>query len=58
MNMKSQAREITSEEFDRILIEIIRETDPITLLRVPAVYEAVAEYYNNEVLEKWEKEYS
>lgn len=55
--MKSKSRKITTEEFNRILVEIIRETDPITLLRVPGVYEALAEYFNNEVLEKWEKEY-
>jgi len=49
--------EITSEEFHRILVEIVQETDPITLLRVPGVYEALAEHFNNEVLERWEKEF-
>lgn len=53
--MTQKPREITSEEFDRILVEIIRETDPVTLLRVPGVYEALAEHFNNEVLERWEK---
>jgi len=50
--------DISSEEFDHILVEIVRETDPVTLLRVPGVYEILAEEFNNEVLERWEKEYS
>jgi hypothetical protein len=50
--------EITDEEFDKILVQVVQESAPITLLRVPGVYEALSEHFNNEVLEIWEKEAS
>ncbi|MBW1953532.1 MAG: hypothetical protein JRI66_10685 [Deltaproteobacteria bacterium] len=54
--MKKEKRTITSEEFNNILVEIIGETDPIVLLRIPGVYEILSEHFNNEVLERWEQE--
>lgn len=52
----SKHREITAVEFDLILVELVRDIDPVTLLRVPGVYEALAEHFNNEVLERWKKD--
>ena len=40
--------QMTQEEFDNILMEVC-EGD----IHIPGVYESVAEYYNNEVLDIW-----
>ena len=46
-----------NEEFDRILEEIMNEkSSPAALLSIPGIYEIVSEYYNNEVLRRWEDE--
>lgn len=49
---------ITTEDFDRLLVEAI-DNDYGTasnLLSVPGIYEILAEYYNNEVLDAWKAE--
>jgi len=43
---------MTQEEFDSILEEIVRE-NASTLTTVPGVYEAVSEYFNSDVLDRW-----
>ena len=50
-----QARAITAEEFDLMLLEVLMETHPLTILRIPGVYEILAEHFNNEVMERWER---
>jgi hypothetical protein len=52
----SKYDKMTDEDFDRILAEIINENPASYLLPVPNVYEAIAEEFNNEVLERWELE--
>lgn len=47
--------EIENEEFDRILGDILDE-EGRSLLLVPGVYEVVREYFNNDVLDRWNKE--
>lgn len=44
---------LTDEEFDNILIEILDEEPASSLLYIGGIYEIVAEYYNNEVLDRW-----
>lgn len=44
---------ISTEDFDRILAEIMNEDNASSLLTIPGVYEIVSEHFNNEVLEKW-----
>ena len=49
---------LDAETFDRLLREVI-DGDNCTasqILMVPGVYEVLSEYYNNEVLERWELE--
>ena len=44
----------TQEDFDYALFELVREmydNNPADMLTVPGVYEIMAEYLNNEVLE-------
>ena len=45
---------MTTEDFDAILIGILKETTAAELLTIPGVYEIVSEHYNDEVLEPWE----
>jgi hypothetical protein len=45
----------SNEDFDRILRQIVKE-EGANLLDVPGVLELVSEYFNNEVLERWEEE--
>jgi len=47
--------DITEEEFDQILLEIIREMTPEELLSYGDVYNVLAEEMNNEVLNRWKK---
>ena len=47
--------EMTSDEFDEILMEIMDEHPASHLLAVAGVYELVTEEHNNEVLERWER---
>ena len=49
----------TQEEFDLALFDLVREmydNNPADILTVPGVYEIMAEYLNNEVLERIEEE--
>jgi hypothetical protein len=46
---------ITQEEFDNELAKILNETNAITLLTIPGVYELLAEEFNNVVIENIEQ---
>ena len=48
--------EMTNDDFDRLLMEIMDESPASALLTIPGIYEIIAEYFNNEVLERWERE--
>jgi len=48
--------EMTNNDFDRILVGILEESLASELISIPGVYEAVSEFYNNEVLERWDEE--
>ncbi len=45
--------EISSDEFDEILIRIVDQEPGETLIQIPGVYEVLSEYYNNEVIDWW-----
>jgi hypothetical protein len=45
---------MTDEDFDSILAEIIGEHTAEQLLAIPGAYEVFSEHFNNEVLSKWE----
>ena len=47
---------LTDTTFDRILIEILRDTTAEQLLTIPGIYEIVREEYNNDILSWWERE--
>jgi len=40
-------------DFDRILCEIIGDLSAASIIQIPGVYEEVAEYFNNEILDQW-----
>lgn len=46
----------STDDFDRILVEIINAETPDTLLAIPGIYEVLSEHYNNEVLDAWQAE--
>lgn len=46
---------MTDEEFDNILMEIMNEEKASDLLIIPGIYEIVAEYFNNDILDVWEQ---
>lgn len=48
--------EITNEQFDRKLAEILDRDRASSLLSIPGVYEVLSEEYNNQVLEELEDE--
>lgn len=48
-------RDITTEEFDQGLQEIIESESAASFLTIPGVYEILSEYYNNEVISNWEE---
>mgnify|MGYP000471752905 CR=1 FL=1 len=50
-------RAITTEEFDLMLLELLMETHPLVILRIPGVYEILAEHFHNEVLERWKEKF-
>ncbi len=57
-DMKKKAQDysqMTDEEFDSILAEVVAE-NASTLLSIPGIYEVVSEYFNNEVLDRWEQQ--
>jgi len=43
---------MTTEEFDVLLAEMVHR-ECAALLQVPGVYELLAEYFNNEILDIW-----
>ncbi len=51
---------ITTEEFDRILADVIDQDNPraSNVLAFGGVYEILAEHYNNAVLEAYELEHA
>lgn len=51
----SKYDKMTNGDFDRILTDIVKEEGG-NILSVPGVYEVLSEYFNNEVLDRWEEE--
>jgi len=49
-------KEITQEEFDDILNDILSEEKANQLLTIAGIYEIVSEEYNNKVLKRWEND--
>ena len=49
-------KDMTNEDFDRILSDIINDDTASNLLTIPGIYEILAEHYNNEVLDAWTEE--
>ena len=45
--------DISNEEFNNILLEILSEMPANQLISVPGIYEILAEEFNNEILQKW-----
>ena len=43
--------QITQEQYDNMLIEILKE-DGANIIRIPGIYEILAEEYNNEILKR------
>ena len=48
--------EMTNEDFDRILVELVNQSPAANLLQIPGVYELVAEDFNNMVLDYYSQE--
>ncbi len=48
--------EISNEEFDRKLEEILDKMTGGQLLAIPGLYEVVSEFLNNKVIEELERE--
>jgi hypothetical protein len=48
--------EMTQDDFDRILQDILRNMSAAQILGVPGVAEILMEEFNNEVLARWEQE--
>ena len=54
---KPEKPEISPEDYERILSEIINEElVAADLLAIPGIYEILSEYYNNDILERYESE--
>lgn len=49
---------MTTDNFDRLLLGLMEESSYRELLAIPGVYEAVSEYFNNDILQAWEDEQS
>ncbi len=49
----SKYSKMTNEDFIGILTSILGEKNGTDLLSIPGIYEILAEYYNNQVLEIW-----
>ena len=47
---------LSTEDFDRILIDLVNDTSSETLITIPGIYELLAEYFNNDVLDAWDHE--
>ncbi len=48
--------QITQEEFDKHLAEILSKMSTAELLAIPGLYEVVSEDLNNAVIKHWEEE--
>lgn len=48
--------DMSTDDFDRILKELLRAMSAEQLLDIPGIYEIVSEEYKNEVLDRWEAE--
>jgi len=47
---------MTNDDFDRILVGILEESHASELISIPGIYEVVSEFYNNEILDRWDEE--
>lgn len=47
-------KNITYDEFYDLLVEILEDKSRTAILQIPGIYEILAEYYNNDVLDRWE----
>ncbi len=47
---------ITQDDFDRILLRILSNLTGGDLIRIPGVYELLAEEFNNQVIDEWNEE--
>lgn len=53
--MTNKYEKMTQQEFDEILLDILREyTGKELITIVPNIYSDLAEYFNNEVLAQWD----
>lgn len=55
---KFKVGEVTSEQFDAKLIEIMATVSAGALIQIPGVYEACSEHFNNEVLQALEDDHA
>lgn len=46
---------LTDEEFDRLLAEVLDENPASALLSIPGIYEVVSEHFNDVVLDRWKE---
>lgn len=44
--------DITDDEFDRALLDLLAESSPSTIIATPGVYEVLREEWNNEILDR------
>jgi hypothetical protein len=54
MKAKGDYDDVSDEWFDETLRQIVSEQSAGQILAIPGVYEVLAEYFNNEVLSRWE----
>jgi len=47
---------ITTEQFNSILGDILRETNALELLSIPGIAEILLEYYNNAIIDIFEED--
>lgn len=50
-------KDMTQDEFDTILFDLLRHCSGEELLHIEGIYEILAEEFNNDVLQIWEEEY-
>jgi len=49
---------MTQEDFDRFLVQIMKDESAESLLQVPGAYEVFSEHFNNAVLDAWAETYN
>lgn len=54
--MAADLATMIDDDFDRILVDVVREESVELLIRIPGVYDALREHFNNEVLTRWKQE--